>query len=298
MAIVREVHGAGCGQLYDGFGDNFRKAVSKEKFEGIAAELDAALGKLLEARLLDRERTTSGARLYVAAFFERGTRLYKVSLDDAGVLRGLLVERFAEEEPGQGPADDYVAKRTYTLPCRGRWVITNGGRDPRQNHHVGNKQQWYAFDINQKGEDGKKHTGEGKRNEDFLAWGQAVVAPADGTVVTVVDGIPDHGPEHTDRYFVPGNLVVIDHGDGEFSFLAHFQRGSIVVKPGARVKQGKVLGKVGNSGNSSGPHIHWHLATEADASRGHGLPIRFAPMTVNGARVESPSPVRDDVVDL
>jgi murein DD-endopeptidase MepM/ murein hydrolase activator NlpD len=298
VSIVRDIHGPNRKTLWASFGDNFRQAVSVDKFDAISAAIDVRMGKLLEVKVLGQQDTGKVTTVHLAAFYERGTQRYRISLDEGGIVRGLLVAPFVEEDgPATGPADDYSSKRAYGLPCKGKWSVGNGGRDAKLNHHVGHRQQHYAFDLIRKGADGKSHSGDGKRNEDYLAWGQEVVAPADGTVVTVVDGVPDHGPDHTDRVFVPGNLVVIDHGDGEHSFLAHFQRGSIVVKPGARVKQGQLLGKVGNSGNSSEPHIHWHLASEADVTRGHGLPIRLAPLSLNGARAEAPAPVRDDTIE-
>jgi hypothetical protein len=190
-----------------------------------------------------------------------------------------------------------VSKRAYSLPLSGAWHEANGGTDPGGNLHIGNKQQWYAFDVHRVDAEGKDFKGDVKRKEDHYAWGQAVLAPADGTVVTTVTSVPDQEIGSRDRYFVPGNTVVIDHGEGEFSFLCHFQQHSIVVKPGQRVKRGQTLGKVGNSGNTSGPHLHWHLGSDADFTRAHGLPIRFAPLEVNGVRVEAAALKKGDTVE-
>jgi murein DD-endopeptidase MepM/ murein hydrolase activator NlpD len=112
-----------------------------------------------------------------------------------------------------------------------------------------------------------------------------------------VTGIPDQEIGSMDHYFVPGNTVVIDHGQGEFSFLCHLQKGSIVVKPGQGVRRGQLLGKVGNSGNTTAPHLHWHLGSDADVTRASGLPIRFGPLEVNGVRLEAPAPKQGDTVE-
>jgi hypothetical protein len=283
--------------VYATLGERFRRAVPQATFLAIVADLQRQFGRLLEVRVLDETRALEATTVYLAAFFERGTRRYEVAVDAQGVVQGLLVSGFAAEAPsGQGPADDYVAERAYSLPLRGTWTVSNGGREGATNHHVGNAQQWYAFDFHRSDAEGRPARNDGSKNEEHLAWDQAVVAPADAIVASVVNGIPEHEPAHSDRYFVPGNLVVLDHGAGEFSFLAHLRPGSIAVKTGQRVKRGELLGKVGNSGNSSAPHLHWHLASAADVSRGHGLPIRFAPLIVNGQRVEAATPIRGDLV--
>jgi hypothetical protein len=298
LTLVRQFHGPERAKAYAGFGERFRAAVSEPQFAGILDALERTLGHLTDVRALDQSGSPALTTVVLAAFYERGTRRYEVSLDAGGVVQGLFVRPFIEDEPGgKGPADDYVAKRTYRLPARGAWYVSNGGPTAETNHHVGNAQQWYAFDLQRRDADDKVARNDGQKNEDHFAWEQPVIAPADGLVVSVVNGIPDHGPDHRDQYFIPGNTVVIDHGGGEFSMLAHFRANSIAVKPGQRVKQGAFLGKVGNSGNSSGPHIHWHLANDGDPSRGHGLPIRFAPLSVNGVRVEAPAPSRGDTLD-
>ena len=298
VSLVRSVHGKRRTSEYSGFGERFRRAVPEATFIGLLDDLERKLGKLLEVRVLDQSGSAPLTTVHLAAFFERGTRRYEVTLDAGGVVQGLFVRSFIDESPtDEGPADDYVAQRTYAIPARGPWVVSNGGRSKETNRHVGNRHQWYALDLSRRGPNNEEVKNDGSRNEDDFSWNESVLAPADGVVVSVVNGVPDHEPSHTDRYYVPGNTVVIDHGGGEFSILAHFRLNSILVRPGQRVRQGAPLGKVGNSGNSSGPHIHWHLANDGDVSRGHGLPIRFAPLEVNGQRVESPVVTRGDVID-
>lgn len=296
--IVVGLHGEASRATYDRFGESFRKAIAFDKIQGLLAETVRTTGPLEETRILDHLDEGSASTVHVAAFYARGARRFIVNLDDKGVLVGLRLDTFIDERKKEaGPADAYVGKRAYRVPGAGVWQVGNGGRDAAQNNHVGNKQQWYAYDLVKPGDGDASFVGDGKELEDYPAWGSDVLAPADGVVVTVVDGIPDQALESRDRYFIPGNLVVIDHGEGEVSFLAHFRKGSIVVKPGAKVKQGQKLGKVGNSGNTSEPHIHWHLATDPDMSKAHGLPIRFAPLLVGGTRVDAPAPSRGDRIE-
>ena len=73
-----------------------------------------------------------------------------------------------------------------------------------------------------------------------------------------------------------GNSVVIDHENGEFSLVAHMQKGSVRVRVGDRVTRGQGIGVMGNSGNSSGPHVHYQLMTGPDRDTADGLPARFS----------------------
>ncbi|HEU5163235.1 MAG TPA: M23 family metallopeptidase [Thermoanaerobaculia bacterium] len=69
--------------------------------------------------------------------------------------------------------------------------------------------------------------------------------------------------------------MIIDHGNGEFSVIAHMKQGSVRVTEGQRVTQGETIGLLGNSGESYGPHLHYHLQNGPDIARADGLPIRF-----------------------
>ncbi len=74
---------------------------------------------------------------------------------------------------------------------------------------------------------------------------------------------------------VAGNYVIVDHENGEFSMYAHLQEGSILVKAGESVKKGQVVGKVGNTGNSGAPHLHFQLMDSANFFTANGLPVMF-----------------------
>ena len=72
-----------------------------------------------------------------------------------------------------------------------------------------------------------------------------------------------------------GNCVIIDHGNAEYSVLAHMQEGSVMVKAGERVAAGQVIGKLGNSGDAFGPHLHYQLQSGPQLFHDQGLPFRF-----------------------
>ena len=79
----------------------------------------------------------------------------------------------------------------------------------------------------------------------------------------------------------PGNHVVIDHGNGEFSLIAHLQAGSVLPKLGDRIRQGDPIGKLGASGDASGPHVHYQLQSAIDWQYADGLPCTFSNVAEN-----------------
>jgi hypothetical protein len=85
---------------------------------------------------------------------------------------------------------------------------------------------------------------------------------------------------------VSGNVVVIGHGYGEFSYLAHLQAGSVQVKVGDMVKKGQPLAAVGNSGHSPGPHLHYHFQDGPNLFVDRGLPVMFSDFLAVGDRVK------------
>src|SRR5690606_7128195 len=104
---------------------------------------------------------------------------------------------------------------------------------------------------------------------------QPVLAPANGTVAHATGDLPDQAIGDTDRANPAGNHVAIDLGNDEYVFLAHLRRGSVAVKEGDTVAEGQVLGRCGNSGNTSEPHLHIHLQTSPILGQGEGLPVFF-----------------------
>ncbi len=135
------------------------------------------------------------------------------------------------------------------------------------------------------------------------AFGRPIVAPADAVVAAVVaetvDGLPDNTPGETDAKHPAGNHVTLDFGNGEFGLLAHFRGGSVAVKTGDHVSRGQVLAACGNSGNTSQPHLHFHLQNTArlDAcGTPEGLPAFFVDYAADGKPVARGEPVKDEVV--
>jgi hypothetical protein len=211
------------------------------------------------------------------------------TIDPTGRVLAFLVQPAEREAPSRFL--DYQTRTELSLPFSGEWFAFWGGRSVVENYHAAFSDQRFAYDLLVV-RDGQTHAGDPSRNESYFCFGQPILAPGSGTVRTTVDGVPDNRPGQMNSKQPPGNYVVLDHGNGEFSFVAHLQQGSVTVQPGRRVQRGEVLGRCGNSGNSSEAHLHYHLQNTAEFNSGEGLPAQFLNYVVNGRQVPRGEPTR------
>jgi hypothetical protein len=225
----------------------------------------------------------------VAAFSKARVHVI-VSFDREGKVSGLLFKPAKPPDTAPTRFADYATRTTLRLPFDGEWFVFWGGREKEQNDHVISRDQRFAYDFVIQAEN--SHSGEGKKNADYYCWDKPILAPAAGTVIAAVDGIADNTPGVMNAAAPPGNHVVIDHGNGEFSLLAHFRKGSVRPKKGDVLKQGDVIGRCGNSGNTSEPHLHYHLQNGPAFGEGEGLPAQFTDYFADGRRVERGEPVK------
>ena len=174
-------------------------------------------------------------------------------------------------------------------PLRGRnWIAINTPHDVNGHRktflEVDGREvaaQRFAIDFARVGWNRKTWRGDQSDNFSYYAYGADILAVSDGIVSSTKDGIPENVPGDGSRAIeitldnVAGNYVIVDSGDGKFFFYAHLQPGSLRVEPGVEVRRGDVLGLLGNSGNSTEPHLHFHLG-DADSPLGsEGLPYVF-----------------------
>jgi len=167
----------------------------------------------------------------------------------------------------------------------------HGGRTLAQNHHAGLRNQRFAVDLVVMKE-GKSHSGDGAKLEEYYCWGQQLLAPAAGTVVEAVDSLPDNPVGTTDREHPAGNHVILDHGNGEYSLLAHMQHGSITVRTGDRVVAGQPLGLAGNSGNTSEPHLHYQLQDGPTFPDAECMPAAFLDYLADDTPIARGEPIK------
>ncbi|UFJ40268.1 M23 family metallopeptidase [Brevibacillus humidisoli] len=254
-------------QIYRQTGQEFREAVTYDQFRLIAAQfVEDVTSFSLQSKL-----TENGLDMYVW-IDQSSTKGMMAAFDQTGTIVGLQVNRL-QSYPD---TDAALTQTEYRLPFQGEWMTYWGGRNVLVNYHYAYPGQRYAYDFIIV-KDGMSYQGDPTHNESYHAFGQEVLAPASGTVVQVVNDVPDNEPVGEMNEEQPaGNYVVIDHGRGEYSLLAHFQHQSIRVKPGDVVEAGDLLGLCGNSGNSSEPHIHFHVADDADLVKGRSLRIRLS----------------------
>jgi murein DD-endopeptidase len=181
-------------------------------------------------------------------------------------------------------------------PLRGEgWVAVNGP-DPQTGHRraivpvegTAAIAQRFAIDYVKMDSTGRRFIGDSLKNESYYAEGQDGIAVADGVVTSVKDGIPENVPGVMSRAVpitletVGGNFVIIDIGQGRYAFYAHLKPGSLRVRLGERVRKGQVVGLVGNSGNSTEPHLHFHLMDGTSPLGSEGIPYAHETFALAG----------------
>ncbi|MCW3073391.1 MAG: peptidase [Flaviaesturariibacter sp.] len=235
-------------------------------------------------------KVTGGAASYKTVF-ERGVFEVLITVD-GNRIGGMLVKPWKETTVAK------ITRNTtkLALPFTGAWTVVWGGDTKEQNYHIAHEAQKGAFDLVITDGAGKSYKTDGKNNSDYYAFGKQLLAPCDGEVVMVVDGIKDNAPGEMNPVYVPGNTVVIKTAANEYLFFAHFQHRTIKVKEGDRVKAGQLLGLCGNSGNSSEPHLHFHIQDAEDMTKAVGVKCYFEALKVNGVEKQDYSPVQGEVV--
>lgn len=154
----------------------------------------------------------------------------------------------------------------------GHFVVAQGGSIGILNHHNSHRAQRHAVDITAVGASGFRASGLLPQDPvRYAIFGKPVISPCNGTVAAAVDGLPDLSPPQADRNNPAGNHVVLAC-DGLLVELAHLRKRSVAVETGKPIRIGDAVGQVGNSGNSTEPHLHIHAV---DMASGEGVRMSF-----------------------
>jgi len=204
------------------------------------------------------------------------------------------------------------------------WVAANGPSNTSAhrltvipiNGHAYDSQR-FAIDWVQIYPDGKTYRGDPLDNKNYRAYGAEIQSVADGTVTQILDGLPQNIPNSSKLAVditletIGGNHAIVDIGNGRYAFYAHMEPGSLRVKVGDKVVRGQVLGLLGNTGNSSEPHLHFHICDQSSELGCEGMPYALPAFELLGkgdkwetsgphtpVHQEMEIPTEDEVVNL
>ena len=271
-------------QVYANFSDRAKASLSLKDTKNFLSQLQAKFGTIKKMDFL----TYEGNFNVYKTDLEKGVVSLFVSMDGEkiGGLYALPYDpnKFAETKRNITPMH---------LPFKNEWTVFWGGDTREQNYHVVVKFQQNAFDLVIQ-ENGKSYKTDGKTNEDYYCFGKEITAPCDAEVVYAVDGVKDNTPGELNKMFVLGNSILLKTKNNEYILLAHFKQNTIKVKQGEIVKKGKLLGLSGNSGNSSEPHLHFHIQDAENFNIAVGMKAYFNNILVNGILQNDYSPVKGD----
>jgi hypothetical protein len=254
--------------------------------------------------LLTDLRTTGNTQAAspVIPFNETRLLLLQIALDKGAPIPSHLLHRLTllgASSPARMPATPVA--QTYTVasiavgtnlpvisqPLAGKgWVALNGCCEAASAHRSTGLPvngalhfaQRFAIDWMKLDAEGRLVHGDPSDVHNYVGYGADVLAVADGTIVGMLDTLGDQkpgslpDPKTINIQNVDGNHVVLDLGNGVYAFYAHLQKGSISVAIGDKVKRGQVLGKLGNTGNTSAPHLHFHLMDGPSVLGSSGIP--------------------------
>lgn len=171
----------------------------------------------------------------------------------------------------------------------GDWLAADGPGNDEDNHHRRGvvildgqalDSRRYAIDWKRL-RNGASSLGDARNVHSYFSYGQAVLAVADGRIVTARDGLPDNIPGHGNAFHssvpitldtIAGNTITLDMGGGQFAYYLHLQPGSVRVKAGDFVHRGQVIARIGASGDAREPHLHFEVTTSSKLLMGEGVP--------------------------
>jgi len=275
--------------IFSMFSSDMKIAVPLDKLTPFLTNLKSQAGNIIKREFITYKNGT------VAVYktnFEHAIYALNISIDNNSEINGFAVTPFKDENL---PKIDRNTTQLI-LPFKDEWTVFWGGDTKELNYHVISQAEKNAFDFVIRDEKGNSFKTNGQTNEDYYAFGKELIAPSDGEIVLVVDGVKDNTPGEMNPAYVPGNTVIIKTANNEYLFFAHFKQHSIKVKQGQKVKQGDILGLCGNSGNSSEPHLHFHIQNVENINMATGVKCYFDKISVNGELTTDYSPIKGEKI--
>jgi hypothetical protein len=291
-SVFMEAYNAGdYDRIFGLFDSVMQEGLSLEKtHDFLGRQVRSAAGKIEK---MEFYRLQGTAHIYKSTF-EGGLMDVLISLNGDNQLNGLYLKPHLPSDTEGIP----LLERNSTpmmLPFTGEWFVFWGGDSESQNYHMANSHQQFAYDL-LKVDAGSSYKDDPSKNENYLAFGQKIIAPCDGTVVLAIDGIPDNKPGDLNPIYITGNTLVLETAAKEYILFGHLKEGSIKVKKGQKVFRGEKLAECGNSGNSSEPHLHLQLQNTRDFHKATGARMVFDSIMVNGELKSDYMPVKEDFI--
>jgi len=284
-----------------------------------ASNLAKSLASFEGAELLARLRTNGNSAPGNATIEFNGTRLFLIDVAIEATARVPdrvmhHMELMGGGAPGPKPGTPVALKYNVAPlrviqniirigpPLAGKgWVAVNGCCAVNGAHRATGLPvngriyfaQRFAIDWMQLDQDGRMVHGDVADVHNYTNYGADILAVADAKVVSTLDGLEDQkpgtlpDPATINLENVDGNHVVLDIGEGLYAFYAHMEKGSVLVKPGEKVTRGQVLGKLGNTGNTSAPHLHFQVMGTPSPLGSNGVPYVMDLVTVEGQITEA-----------
>ncbi len=285
--LVKHYNNKSYDSIFYLFSKEMKEALPLPKTTAFFSQMQEDAGNITKYEFIDKKETYNRYR----ADCLKGIYWMNISLNEKNEINGLY---FLEYD---GPGDKPSMLRNTTklsLPFSGEWFVFWGGDTKEQNYHVISRAQKNAFDLVIADKNGKSFKTNGRTNEDYYAFGQSLLAPCDAQVILVTDGIKDNIPGEMNREQITGNTVILKTANDEYILFAHFKQNSIKVSKGETVKKGQQLGLCGNSGNSSEPHLHFHIQDKENMIGSTGIKCYFEYLAVNGVSKKDYSPVKGE----
>ncbi|WP_234998584.1 M23 family metallopeptidase [Salirhabdus sp. Marseille-P4669] len=252
--------------IYNQTSDSFKQMVPLDQFERLGADFNEGV----QSYELTHSFPTQDLTEY-QWISDGGDKGIRALIAEDNTIEGIQLMPISSDPEG----DEAYTKNEYQLPMAGEWYVFWGGTNELVNYHYALPVQRYAYDFVIV-KDNFSYEGDPTKNESYYAFGMEVLAPGEGKVVSVENEIPDNKPGvETNAQEPLGNHVIIEHEHNEYSVIAHMKQGSVKVEEGDQVNAGDLLGLVGNSGNSSEPHIHYHVADSIEWEKATSIRIKL-----------------------